>query len=102
MQLALQGSQPEHGSEPAVPVRPPVVAAAAGASCRPAAEQPAGCANQQQLSLPEEQPQVASRLLLLCSRVRTVKEAYEVRRAAPLAGPVGSWQRADSCHMYRM
>ncbi len=37
--------QPEHGTEPAVPVRPPVVAAAAGASCRPAAEQPAGCAN---------------------------------------------------------
>jgi hypothetical protein len=31
---------------------------------------------QQQLRLPEERPQVASRLL--CSRVRTVKEAYQV------------------------
>jgi hypothetical protein len=91
--------QPEHGPEPAVPVRSPVVAAAAGASGTPAAAQPAGCANQQQLSLPEERPQVASRLL--CSRVRTVKEAYEVRRTA-LAVPVGSWQRACSCHMYRM
>jgi ferredoxin len=68
--------QPEHGSEPAVPVRSPVMAAAAGASCRPAAEQPAGCANQQQLSLPEERPQV-------CSRVRTVKEVYEVRLLDP-------------------
>jgi hypothetical protein len=89
---------PEHGPEPAAPVRSPVVAAAAGASGTPAAAQPAN--QQQQLSLPEERPQVASRLL--CSRVRTVKEAYEVRRAATLAVPVGSWMRADSCHMYRM
>ncbi len=33
---------------------------------------------------------MASRLL--CCRVRTVKEAYEVRRAATLAVPPGCWQ----------
>ncbi len=41
---------------------------------------------------------MASRLL--CSRVRTVKEAYEVRRAATLAVLVGSWQRANSTRMF--
>ncbi len=79
---------PELAPQPAALVRSPVPAAAAGASGRPAAAAPA---DQQQLPLPEERPQVASRLL--CSRVRTVKEAYEVRRAATLAVPVGSWQR---------
>jgi hypothetical protein len=69
-------AQPEHAPQPA-----------AGASGRPAAAAPA---DQQPPPLPEVRPQVASRLL--CSRVRTVKEAYEVRRAATLAVPPGCWQ----------
>ncbi len=47
------------------------------AGCGPAATPPAGGSSQQQVTLPEERPQVAARLL--CSRVRSVKEAYEVR-----------------------
>jgi hypothetical protein len=77
-------AQPEHAPQPAAPV----LAAAAGASGRPAAAAPDD--QQQLLPLPEERPQVASRLL--CSRVRTVREAYEVRRAATLAVPAGCWQ----------
>jgi hypothetical protein len=53
--------------------------------------------NQQQLSLPEERPQVASHLL--CSRVRTIQEAYEVRRAEAPAVLVESWQHACSSRM---
>jgi hypothetical protein len=49
--------------------------------CLPPRSQPAAAAGTQQVPLPEERSQVAARLL--CSRVRSVKEAYEVR-----CGPV--------------
>jgi hypothetical protein len=70
-----QQVQAQHAAAASGQVQGPEVLPAA--ACRPAATQPVGCSSQQQVSLREERPQVASRLL--CSRVRTVKEAYEVR-----------------------
>jgi hypothetical protein len=66
--------QAQHAAAPSGQVQP---VGSPAAACRPAAAQPAECSGRQQVPLPEERPQVAARLL--CSRVRTVKEAYEVR-----------------------
>jgi hypothetical protein len=67
--------QAQHTAAPSGRLQGPEGSPGAGRS--PAAAQPAECSGQQQVPLPQERPQVAARLL--CSRVRTVKEAYEVR-----------------------
>ncbi len=74
----------EHMLNVAATALPPAVT---HGSTRPAAAQvspAAGCVHEQ-VPLPDERPQVASRLL--CSQVRTIKEAYEVRCAAMPAIP---------------
>ncbi len=68
-------AQAERAATPPGQAQGPEGSSAAG--CRSGAAQPAGSSSQQQVPLPEERPQVAARLL--CSCVRTVKEAYEVR-----------------------
>jgi hypothetical protein len=75
-QAAGQEQQAQHAAAPQVHLQAPDGSAGAGRG--PTTAQPAGCSGRQQVPLPEERPQVAARLL--CSHVRTVKEAYEVRR----------------------